>query len=356
MKRGTLLVIHLLLFCMLCSGCSTGATASAPADGSRVHGKVTVDRGQKPVAGVRLMAYPAASHSLAGTAPLVSEKTGADGLFSLSLAPGDYYFIARGEGFFSYYGRNPVTVPEGGLQEMNLGLVEEAPPVPETEAQIDTGVLGSVSVDGKPLAGVVVYVYTDLNEHLKGRGLGMTAATNESGIFQVSLPPGTYYLVARQRQGGGYAGPLSAGDYIGYYPGNPLVVRQGAVSRVAIPMLEVPEKVERMASTLFGQTSIHGRILNADGRPLAGMRAVLYADPMMLNRPLYVSQPSDEGGRFVLSFPRGGTYYIAARDTIGGTPQPGEFYGRYGGSDDSSIVLATGEALEGIDIVVEKVW
>ncbi len=356
MKRGILWGINLLLFSLLCSGCAAGPSATAQAAGPRVLGKVTVEGGQKPVAGVRLMAYPADGPSLAGEAPLASEKTGPDGLFSLDLAPGDYYFIARGEGLFSYYGRNPVTVPEEGLEGMNLALVEEAAPLPDAEPRIDTGVLGAASVDGKPLAGVVVYVYTDLNEQLKGRGLGMTGATDERGLFEAPLPAGTYYLVARHRQGGGYAGPLSAGDYLGYYPGNPLVVRSGKVSRVAIPMLEVPEKVERMASSLFGQTRIQGRILNAEGRPLAGLRAVLYQDPMMLNRPLYVSQPSDAKGRFVLSFPRGGTYYIAARDTLGGTPQPGELYGRYGGSDDSSVVLQTGEGLEGIDIVVEKVW
>ncbi len=356
MKRGTLMLLTLLLCSLFYSGCSIATSAPDQASGTRVLGKVTVERGQKPVAGVRLMAFPADSLSLAGKAPLVSEKTGPSGLFSLALVSGDYYFIARGEGLFSYYGRNPVTVPEEGLQEMNLALVEETPPLPDAVPQIATGVIGSASVDGKPLAGVVVYVYTDLNDQLKGRGLGMTGVTDESGLFEAPLSPGTYYLVARQRQGGGYAGPLSAGDYIGYYPGNPLVVRDGEVPRVAIPMLEVPEKVDRMASTLFGQTSIQGRILSADGKPLAGLRAVLYSDSMMLNRPLYVSQPSDETGRFVLSFPSGGTYYIAARDTLGGTPQPGELYGRFGGSDDSSVVLATGDAMEGIDIVVEKVW
>jgi hypothetical protein len=77
---------------------------------------------------------------------------------------------------------------------------------------------------------------------------------------------------------------------------------------------------------------------------------------MMLNRPLYVSQPSGPDGRFVLSFPKGGTYYLAARDELGGTPAPGELYGRYQGSPDHSVRIRTGKTLQDIEIRVEEVF
>ena len=121
-------------------------------------------------------------------------------------------------------------------------------------------------------------------------------------------------------------------------------------------VIEVPEKVDRHAATLFGNTRIAGRILNVSGDPVAGVRAMLYDDSMMLNRPLYVSQPSAADGSFALSFPKGGIYYLSARDELGGTPAPGELYGRYQGSPDHSIRIRTGKLIGGVEIAVDAVY
>ncbi len=325
-----------------------------PAFAATVSGKVTVKA--LPAAGVRVEAYPVGGSTLTGPAPYRSNVSTGDGLFALELPPGTYYFLARGDELFAYYGRNPVTVPAAGLAEMNLGLVSRHPPAPGREPQTATGLLGRVGTGEGPLTGAVIYVYTDLTSDLKGMGLAMTAPTDAQGIFEVQLPPGTYYLVARQRRSGGFAGPLQAGDYIGYYPENPVRVTEGEVIRVAIPMLEVPEKVDRLAASLFGQTSIHGRIVDRQGRPVQGVRAFLYDDPQMLNRPLYVSQPTGEDGTFVLSFPRGGDYYLSARNALGGAPAPGELFGTYDAAADHVVRVETGQALTGIEIVVEEMW
>jgi hypothetical protein len=83
---------------------------------------------------------------------------------------------------------------------------------------------------------------------------------------------------------------------------------------------------------------------------------LLYDDSVMFNRPLYVSQKTGADGRYQLSFPKGGHYYLAARNELGGTPAPGEFYGRYQGSPDHSIDIKTGKVLKGIEIVVDEVY
>ena len=98
----------------------------------------------------------------------------------------------------------------------------------------------------------------------------------------------------------------------------------GEVVRIAIPLIEVPEKVERFAASLFGNTTVSGVIVDKEGKPLEGLRALLYKDEMMLNRPEFVSQPTGSDGQFVVSFPQGGTYYLAARNVLGGTPAPGD--------------------------------
>ncbi len=338
--------LPLLLFFLLLT--PLGAQA-AP-----VSGKAAVNT--KGVGGVTVQAYPLSATTLTGTPTATSLPTKADGLFMLELPPGDYYFLARGEGLFAYYGRNPVHVPAAGLTEMNLGLVPEKLPLPQQKALISNGVLGQVSAEGKPLAGALVYVYTDLTSQFKGMGLGIAGPTDDQGMFELDLPAGTYYLLARQRNSGAAMGPLQAGDFIGYYPGNPLVLKEGAVARLALPMLEVPEKVERLADQLFGQTSIHGRVLDKKKQPVAGLRVMLYDDPQMLNRPLYVSQPTGKDGSFVLSFPRGGTYYLVARSELGGAPAPGELYGTYDKRPDRAVIVKEGQALKGVEILVEEMW
>lgn len=348
-NRHFILLICLLWLIAACTPVPPPAPALVT-----VAGKVSSH--QAPAAGIRISAYPVESPSLANAAPFVSSPTTAEGRFRLELPAGEYYFLARGEGLFSFYGRNPVAVAPPGVTEMNLGLVAEAAPPPAAEPFVTTGVTGIVLHDGQPLAGATVYVYTDLGSRLKGMGYVMAGPTDADGTFEAALPAGTYYLLARQRQGSSSVGPLRAGDFIGYYTGNPLSVRDGEVVRVAIPMFEVPEKVEQMAESLFGATAVHGRILDRAGQPVPGVRVVLYSDPRMLDRPQYVSQPTGADGAYVLSFPFGGTYYLAARDTLGGAPGPGDLYGTYDGSPDHSLRLDTGEVARGIDIIVEQMW
>lgn len=342
---------HLLALALICLSL---VLTTQGGHAALVTGKAAVQT--KGVAGVQVQAFPLSATDFSGAPVATSAPTKADGLFRLELPPGDYYFLARGEGLFAFYGRNPVGVPADGLKEMNLGLVPRNLPVPEQTSQVATGLLGRATADGKPLAGALIYVYTDLTSQFKGMGLGMAGPTDAKGVFEVELPAGTYYLLARQRNSGSAMGPLQAGDYIGYYPGNPLVVKEGELARVAIPMLEVPEKVERLADQLFGQTSIHGRILDKKKQPVAGMRVMLYDDPQMLNRPLYVSQPTGKDGSFVLSFPHGGTYYLVARSALGGAPGPGELYGTYDKRPDHAIVVKDGQALKGVEIQVEEMW
>lgn len=346
-----MIYFSLLLVLAGCSGLFSVRTGSR---GPAITGKLTVDG--LPLAGARLEAFPLKATTLAGRAPYRSTPSGADGHYRLSLPAGDYYLLARGKERFSYYGRNPVTVPTEGLTAVNLSLVAEDKVISRDEPFILSGVSGRVSYKGKPLAGATVYAYLDLTSQLKGMGYVMVGPTGPEGIFEASLPAGRYYLVARKRSSGSGVGPLRAGDFMGYYPGNPVEVGEGEVLRLSIPVLEVPAKIKELSGSLFGHTVLRGTIRDADGKPLAGLRAILYADSQMLNRPLYVSQPTGPDGVFVLSFPHGGTYYLAARNTLGGAPGPGDLYGTWNGSSNHSLQIETGQTRAGLDIVVEEMW
>ena len=335
-----------LMFVLLLFGISTQAAT--------LKGKTTVLADS--VAEVSVLAYPADTLDFSQPAPYRSGPTQADGQFVIDLPKGQYYLLAEGEGLFVYYGRNPVSVPKEGLENVNLLMVPDNLAGPVDEARISTGVMGSVTANGQPVQNAIITVYPDLSSQLKGMGLGMSSPTDDKGFFEIPLSAGTYYLVVRVRKSGQMAGPLKAGDLFGYLPLNPLALKEGDVARVQIPVIEVPEKVDRLAATLFGNTLITGQIMDVKGQPVKGLRAMLYADSMMLNRPLYVSQPSAADGSFSLSFPKGGIYYLAARNVLGGTPAPGEFYGRYQGSADHSVRIRTGKKLEGIEIVVDEVY
>ncbi len=319
-----------------------------------IKGKSTVKAGA--VAGVEIMAYPAEELTFDGPPSHVSSITAADGLFTLELPGGQYFLFAKGKNLAAYYGRNPITVTEDGLENVNLLMTpDNLTPPPENTALL-SGVVGRVSLDGQPVQNAIVTVYPDLASHLKGMGLGMAAPTDQQGYFELPIFSGTYYLVVRVRKSGQMAGPLKSGDLFGYLATNPLVIEEGAQARVHIPLIEVPEKVDRHAADMFGNTLVTGQIVDLKGGPVAGVQVLLYEDPMMLNRPLYVSQRTDADGRYQLSFPKGGRYYLAARNELGGTPAPGELYGRYQGSPDHSIRIKTGQQLEGLEIVVDEVY
>lgn len=337
-------IIGLSIFVLLVAA-STAFTAS-------LAGKATV--AGESVAGVTVSVYPVATVSFADTPEYQSTSTTADGEFSLDVTPGQYYVIARGENLFTYYGRNPLSVPKEGVQNINMLMVPTDAPIPVSEPLIETGVIGAVTYNGQPIAGASATIYPDLSRQLKGFGLGMSQPTDENGLFEVPLEPGDYFLVVRLRKSGAFAGPLRAGDLFGYFPGNSVKLNKGEVKRVAIPLIEVPEKVDRFATSLFGNTTISGTIVGREGQPIEGLRALLYSDSMMIKRPDYVSQPTGKDGHFVLSFPQGGTYFLAARNLLGGIPGPGELYGLYAGTRNGSIYVRTGKNIKNVVITVEE--
>lgn len=317
-----------------------------------VSGKLTFR--DHSVAGVQVSARSIADGSFEQS--VASGVSNSDGTYQLQLPEGEYYLFAEGENRFSYFGRNPVRVGNEGLTELNLSLVDSGQEATELpEPFIENGINGQVTNQGEPVAGAMIFVYTDLNSQLKGMGYAIAGPTDAEGYFEINLSSGTYYLIARSREGAATVGPLKAGDLFGYYPNNPVVTTESTVTSIAIPLLEVPAKMEQSAAALE-PTIVQGTVTDIDGNPLDGMRVLAYLDPQMFNRPLKVSNPTGSDGMFQLRLPQGGTYYLAARDTLGGAAGPGDLYGAYEGNPDHSITIKTGGKLEQMTIAVEEMW
>jgi hypothetical protein len=220
---------------------------------------------------------------------------------------------------------------------------------------------GQATVRGKalmPLAAAQLYVYRE-GQDLKGPAFVASQPTGAEGDFSVSLPPGKYFFVVRKREGGDAVGPVRTGDFHSEIIG-PITVRGGeTIVRDMVALRKLGETKD-LSSTTPAPTStgISGTITDSDGTPVRDARLHAYTYPQMSERPKYVSEATGADGRYVLFFPEGGTFYLAARNRFGGPPKIGELYGRYddGTVEPSAIHVKDNEIIEHVDITVHKIW
>ena len=183
-------------------------------------------------------------------------------------------------------------------------------------------------------------------------------ATLPDGAFSVELPPGEYTVVARRRATNENGGPLVAGDR----RSEPADVKVGSDGKVVLDLvMNVKEDSEYKSSFLPPKewtTAVSGTVRDSEGNPVQGTRVHVYTYVQMSERPKYVSERTGPDGRYVVYLPKGGTYYLAARDRFGGPPRIGDLYGRYdeGSINPTGVVLKDGERRDGIDIMVFRVW
>jgi len=336
--------------------------ASAAGPGGLVEGRVMFH--DLPLEGAFVYAYKEPGNLFAKASEFPPAATDAQGAFMLELPKGQYYIAAKKKGtgakeilepgdYYSFYGGNPVSVDPARPAKATLNMMVKPFIRADTASGDDKGgVEGTVTISGEPASGVVLYVYLDANDNFRGMGYYMSPPTGVNGVFKMRMNEGTYYILARKRQDGSLAGPLREGDYFGYLDENPVVVTKRKVRHVEIPVVR---KVERVSPGGQGKTLIAGIIKDKEGNPLAGMYACVYKNEGMTDRPAFVSKQTGPDGNFQLEVPLGGKYFLGGRSAIGGPVEPGQYWGRYGGSTDHSIKLDTGGRLEGIDITLEKV-
>jgi len=338
--------------------------------GTGFEGRVVVDGAVIP--GARVYAYLSFADFLASQPFATSAPTGDDGKYVLDLPVGSYYLVAKtlkdaaldapvsAGDYFSFQGSNPVTVKAGHYTHVGFSMLPFAREASVTPYDADdSGALsGVVTLDGEPLDGVFVTLYVDTAEDLRGSTYATSPPTGKSGVFRFDfLPEMEFFVVARKRASGGAAGPLNDGDYFGFYPANPVLVKTGELASIEIPLVTKAGEIGQEDS-LFRDTGtqVTGKVLDPDGKPVPGTYVFAYLEKVMAHkRPEFISKAVDDQGRYVLNLPEGGTYYIGSRSQYGDTPALGEWYGRWEGTGDHSVVLKTGETLKQIDITVEQI-
>jgi hypothetical protein len=345
----------LLLLGILMSGPSPAGAAEGTAG---IEG-LTAFRGDF-VPGALVLAFAEPGPGSGEKPVAVSGPTDESGRYELAVPPGRYYLLAvktegepwplreGREGLFCYYLGNPIIVEKGKKTRVGFNMVkmvQEGEPLTSERP----GVSGRILFEDEPLGRAYVHVYRDGRSNFRGMGMAALPSGPE-GRFRIKLPPGRYYIVARKRQGGGVFGPPGQNDYIGYYHGNPVEVRAGEIRPVT---LETTTRVDLIEEIWFkdekGAGWFRGTVADGEERPVEGVYVLFYSDPGMAGAPVFVAGPSDSKGGFKVRAAEG-KYYLLARSKLGGPPEPGEWYGRYGGPGGERLVDGVSE--EEIRIVV----
>ena len=289
------------------------------------------------VSGVVVLAFGAPGPGPRARPLAVSGGTDGSGRYRLSLKPGSYYLAAvktagapwpfpaaKGD-LFCYYLGNPIVVESGKMTRVGFNMVRigNAPPPIAGEG---AGIAGQVLFEGKPLGRAYVHVYRDAASNFRGMGLA-AVPTAEDGRFRIKLPPGSYYVLARKRRGGGMYGPPGKDDYIGYPPGNPVAVRPGAFTSL---LLETTTRVDLLEEiwSREGESAgwFEGQVTESGGTPAAGLYVLFYTDSAMSGTPAFVAGPTDDEGRFRVRA-AAGKFHLLARSNLGGPLEAGEWYG-----------------------------
>lgn len=313
-------------------------------DFTGIRGRVAL-RGEV-VPGVTVFAFRDFDAGLSGDPVARSGETNAEGIYSLGLPPGSYHLVAsksagpslsglREGDLFCFYGGNPIRVEPGRTVNVGFNMIRvEKDPLPDSSSGI-SGIVYDES--GKPLPGAVVYFYGTTADGFRGMP-GFFARTGEDGMFRARVKKGKFFVIARKRESGELFGPTEIGDRFGYYPRNPVVLAEGGSRGIridAIRRLAMLEKFEGIPVQPWG-IALKARIEDASGNPVPGVRILAYRGEDMTGHPAVVSGRSGGDGSVELIVVEEGTYFLLARERLGG-PAEGEWYGKYGGSADHSV-------------------
>ncbi len=373
-RRFALMILILSL-----GGCANLKPRLAQEDGlnreenglSRVEIKAVLDG--KPLSGAVARFLPKTPDGFGSTPVFTSRPTDEKGKTSLLVTSGSYYLVALKKNNpgppglpeagdrFCFYGGNPVFFGPGESSRVGLNL-KPVKPLSKSKAAHkliggNSGIRGRVTYGGKPLGGSRIYIYLDGASHFRGPGSLELSDIGADGRFEIELPPGKYYVIAKKRQDGGWSGPLRKDDYFGYLPQNPVQVTDGEFLEFDLECISKTRPRKRKVSTYIkaGAIAVTGTIRDQNGKPIAGAFAFAYENRTMNGkRPPYVSRQTGADGRYVLNFEKPGRYYIGARDTTGGPPLPGELYGEYDGSGNG-VELKKKEVRKNIDVYLKVV-
>jgi hypothetical protein len=200
-----------------------------------------------------------------------------------------------------------------------------------------SGVQGRASWRGEVIPGIVVRAYRSIPDIAAGKVLAETAPAGKDGIYRLELPPGSYYLTARDG-----SGPLRPGNYFCYYNGAPVQVVANGFRNVGFNLIRVPHEAPAEKAQRSG---IRGEITFQDA-PLERSYLYVYQEvDKGFKGPGYLIQPVEKG-KFRINLPPGKYWLLARKRVRGGQFGPietGDYFNYYYGNP---VTIVAGEVRE----------
>jgi hypothetical protein len=200
-----------------------------------------------------------------------------------------------------------------------------------------SGIQGRAAWRGELVPGITVRAYHSIPDIAAGKVVAEAAPVGLDGTYRLELPPGSYYLTARDG-----SGPLRPGNYFCYYSGAPVQVVEGSYRNVGFNLIRVPQEV---AAEKAPRSGIRGEISFQDA-PLERAYLYVYQDAEKgFKGPGYLIQPVEKG-TFRLNLPPGKYWLLARKRLRGGQFGPietGDYFNYYHGNP---VTVAAGEVRE----------
>lgn len=189
-----------------------------------------------------------------------------------------------------------------------------------------SGIQGRVAWRTELVPGITIRAYHSLADLKAGRPVAEAPATALDGTYRIDLPPGSYFLTARD-----FDGAPQPGDHFCYYSGSPVQVRSGGYTNVGFNLIKVPREAPPRPA---GYTGIEGDI-SFQGEPLERVYLYVYKDPKGgFKGPGYTILPVEKG-HFRLRLPPGEYWLLARKRAKGGRFGPieiGDYFNYYYGN------------------------
>ena len=155
----------------------------------------------------------------------------------------------------------------------------------------DINIEGRVLTEEGPLKGSVVYIYKSYADITKSTPFFTSEPTDEQGLYEIQLPAGEYYFIAR--------GQKDNRAYFSYHGNNPMKI-ESEKAWLTFMANEVKEPEYSQ-----GATSLRGRV-TYKGMPVNGAYVTLYDPDTKKFKGLgYKSESVRSDGTFDMAIPAG---------------------------------------------------
>jgi hypothetical protein len=162
-----------------------------------------------------------------------------------------------------------------------------------------------LDVDGKAVKGAEIFIYNTPDTRRPADFI--SSRTDVQGRFNMILPTGKYWAVARLRKGEKY-GPLMIGDK---HSGEPVEIELVANEEFDqdFIVVDIRESARLHKKTRQDFLKLRGRIIDKEGKPLKNTYAIANRARELSEIPDYISAWTDDEGHYTLYLPAG-TYFI----------------------------------------------